>query len=113
MPTLTRAAAGAGRPAPRVVAFTQVCVTVEPEARRAAPAGQFTMVDDIPGYRAVLDRGGVAGPADTALLGDEAAVESGLRALADAGATELITSPPGTPPEEQARTREPLAELSG
>ncbi|WP_158083220.1 hypothetical protein [Streptomyces antioxidans] len=44
--------------------------------------------------------------------GDEATVGRGLRALADAGVTELIASPLG-PPEERARTGELLAELSG
>ncbi|MGR3935353.1 TIGR03564 family F420-dependent LLM class oxidoreductase [Streptomyces sp. BRA346] len=111
VPTLTRAAEGAGRPAPRVVAFLLVGVTAEPEARRTELRRRFTRVQEIPSYRAVLDREGAAGPADTAVLGDETTVERALRALAEAGATELIASPVGTP-EEQSRTKELLAALS-
>ncbi|MEU1806664.1 LLM class flavin-dependent oxidoreductase [Streptomyces sp. NPDC019937] len=111
VPTLTRAAEGAGRPAPRVVAFFLAGVTAEPEARRTELSERFTQVQRIPSYRAVLDRDGAAGPADTAVLGEEATVERALRALAEAGATELVTSPVGTP-EEQSRTKELPAALS-
>ncbi|MFI0736355.1 TIGR03564 family F420-dependent LLM class oxidoreductase [Streptomyces sp. NPDC021225] len=111
VPTITRAAAHAGRPAPRVVVFKAVGVTADPEARRAEMAEQFSQVDQIPHYRAVLDRDGSAGPQDTAALGDESTVEQELRELVDAGATEFIASPVGTS-EEQARTLALLAELA-
>ncbi|WP_154685958.1 hypothetical protein [Streptomyces himastatinicus] len=86
-------------------------MTREPEARRTELSERFTQVQRIPSYRAVLDREGASGPADTAVLGEEAAVERALRALAEAGATELIASPVGTP-DEQSRTKELLAALS-
>ncbi|KAK1181005.1 TIGR03564 family F420-dependent LLM class oxidoreductase [Streptomyces sp. NBS 14/10] len=111
VPTITQAATRAGRPAPRVVAFKAVGVTAHPEARRATMAEQFSQVDQIPHYRAVLDRDGSQGPQDTAALGDESTVEQALRELLDAGATELIASPVGTP-EEQSRTLALLAELT-
>lgn len=111
VPTITGAAARAGRPAPRVVVFKAVGVTVDPEARRAAMAQQFSQVYQIPRYRAVLDRDGSSGPQDTAVLGDESTVEQALRELVDAGATEFIASPVGTS-EEQDRTPALLAELA-
>ncbi|MGY0060509.1 TIGR03564 family F420-dependent LLM class oxidoreductase [Streptomyces sp. LZ34] len=111
VPTITEAAARTGRPAPRVVVFKAVGVTVDPEAHRAALAEQFNQVDQIPHYRAVLDRDGSAGPQDTAILGDESTVEQGLRELVDAGATEFIAALVGTP-EEQARTLSLLAGLA-
>ena len=40
----------------------------------------------------MLDREGAAGPADVAIVGDEATVEKQVRALADAGVTEFVAS---------------------
>ena len=43
----------------------------------------------LPSYRAMLDREGVAGPADLAIVGDEQAVRAGIARVRDAGATDL------------------------
>ena len=43
----------------------------------------------IPSYRAMLDREGVGGPEDIAVVGDEDAVGEQLAAIADAGVTDL------------------------
>lgn len=81
---------------------------VDPEAPRSLRFGEIPEPEPGPGEALVE---GAAGPADTAVLGGEAAVERALRTLAEAGATELIASPVGTP-EEQRRTKELLAALS-
>lgn len=52
-----------------------------------------------------------AGPQDVALAGDEQTVARHLRRLADAGVTEFMASPFGTP-GEQARTTAVLADLA-
>ncbi len=52
----------------------------------------------------MLDREGAAGPADVAIVGDEAAVRSSLGQLADAGVTEYVASIFGSR-EERAETR--------
>ena len=52
----------------------------------------------------MLDKGGAAGPADVALIGDEAAVLASLRALADAGATDLVAAVYTPPGANAART---------
>jgi alkanesulfonate monooxygenase SsuD/methylene tetrahydromethanopterin reductase-like flavin-dependent oxidoreductase (luciferase family) len=57
----------------------------------------------MPAYRAVLDRGGKAGPEDTAVLGDEETVAKELQRFADAGTTEFLVCPVGTD-AERART---------
>jgi F420-dependent oxidoreductase-like protein len=101
VPTLAKAAAG--RPAPRVVAGLPVCVTHDEAAVRERIAERFGLAGQVPEYRAVLDREGVAGPQDVAVVGDEAAVARHLDRLADAGVTEFFASPFGDA-EEQDRT---------
>ena len=107
VPRLTRAATG--RPSPRVVAGLPVCVTTDAAGVRARIAAQFAMAGQVPEYRAVLDREGVAGPGDVAVVGDEDAVLAQVHRLRDAGTTEFLAAPFGTP-EEQRRTLRVLAE---
>jgi F420-dependent oxidoreductase-like protein len=92
VPTLTAAAEAAGRPAPQVVASLPVCVTNDPDAARERAAREFQMYGILPSYRAMLDREGAETPGDVAIVGDAAAVEKQVRALADAGVTEYVAS---------------------
>jgi 5,10-methylenetetrahydromethanopterin reductase len=62
-------------------------------------------------YRAVLDREGVEGPADIAIVGDEKSVAGQLRRLEDIGASDFVAIPCGTA-ADRARTREHLASLA-
>jgi F420-dependent oxidoreductase-like protein len=110
-PALDRAAAGAGRRSPAVVASVCVCVTADPERARQRVNDTFGRAGELPSYRAVLDREGLAGPGDTVVAGDEAAVEGGLRRFADAGATEILVIPVGTA-EEKTRTVQALGNLA-
>ncbi|MFC9687671.1 TIGR03564 family F420-dependent LLM class oxidoreductase [Kribbella sp. NPDC056951] len=100
-PTIDKAAVG--RPRPEVIAAATVAVTNDPDATRAWIHDRFGMAGEMPAYRAVLDRGGLAGPEDTAVLGDEEAVAREIERFANAGATEFVLCPVGTP-EEQERT---------
>jgi F420-dependent oxidoreductase-like protein len=88
VPSITAAAADAGRTAPRVVAGVPVAVGDEREARDAA-ARTFRRYGTLPAYQQVLEREKAGGPADVAVVGDEETVERGLRAYAEAGATDL------------------------
>ncbi len=108
VPTVTKAAADAGRAAPRIVSAQLVSVTGEPDGPRNWVAENYGMAADIPAYRAIFDRDGIDGPGGTVLAGDEEFVRARLRELEEAGATELIVMPVGTA-EEQTRTRELLA----
>jgi 5,10-methylenetetrahydromethanopterin reductase len=103
VPTITQAAAAAGRPDPRVGASLPVTVTADPDAAKAAINEAFALYPSLPSYRAMLDREGAEAPSDIALVGDEEVVRAGLRGLADAGATDFVAAPTGSR-EERDRT---------
>ena len=108
-PTINDAAADAGRPAPRVVVSLPVAVTDDPSAARATAAELFAIYGTLPSYRAMLDREGVEGVADVAIVGDESEVRDRITALLDGGATEFVAAPF----ENLGRTTALLAELAG
>ena len=88
-PRITKAAEEAGKPAPQIVAALPIAVTDDPEGARQQASSTFELYGGLPSYRAMLDREGADGPADVAIVGDEATVERGLQTLADAGVTEF------------------------
>jgi len=104
-PTLVDAAERAGRPEPRIVASVPVCVTDQPDAVRSMIGGVLDGYNDLPSYRSVMDREGVAGPADVSLVGDEDEVREGLARFAEAGATDFSALEFVTNDDEVARTR--------
>lgn len=89
----------------RVAVLAMVAVTSDPDGVRETIARDYAGAGDLPAYRAMLDRGGLAGPADTVVAGDEATVLRELARFRDAGVTDLIVSPLGTQ-EEQSRVLE-------
>ncbi|MFA1542385.1 LLM class F420-dependent oxidoreductase [Actinomadura monticuli] len=95
VPSITKAAEAAGRPAPRVLAGAVVALTTDPDGVRRDLAEQFGPASDFPAYRAILDRQGLSGVHETVIAGDEEAVARELRRFADAGATDLLISPRG------------------
>lgn len=103
VPSITKAAEDAGRPAPRIVAALPVMVTEDPDGARERASGVFAIYGSLPSYRAMLDREGAAGPADVALVGDEATVLKGIDRMRDAGTTDFVVVPFGTD-EENRRT---------
>jgi F420-dependent oxidoreductase-like protein len=106
-PIITDAARQANRPPPRILAGLPVCVTSDVAAARARAARAFQMYGQLPSYRAMLDREGVAGPEEVAVVGDESEVERRLAELEHAGATDFTANPFGSA-EEQQRTLELL-----
>ena len=110
VPTITAEAEALGRPSPRVVCILPICVTSDPDAARAAAARAFAIYGQLPSYRAMLDREGAAGPADVALVGDEAAVQAQLAGLADAGVTDFVAREFGRG-EDAVRTRRLLMSM--
>lgn len=111
VPTITQAAESAGRPAPRVVVGLPVCVTSDADAAREKAASQFGFYNNLPSYRAMLDKEGAGAPADLAIAGDEDHVAGELRRLGELGATDLSLPVFGSG-EERARTMTLLAELA-
>jgi 5,10-methylenetetrahydromethanopterin reductase len=110
VPIITAAAAAADRPEPRVVVGLPICVTDNVAAARERAARTFEIYGTLPSYRAMLDREGAEGPADVAIVGDEAAVREGLAGVAAAGATDLLAAPFGNA-EEHERTNALLKTL--
>jgi len=92
MPSITAAAAGVGRPTPRVVCALPVCVTDDPLQARADADKAFAIYGQLPSYRAMLDREGAAGPGGVVIAGDEDAVGAQIRSLAEAGVTDFVAA---------------------
>lgn len=87
-PTIVSAAENAKRPAPRIAALLPIIVTDEENAGREVAASQFEIYGQMPSYRAMLDKSGLAKPEDYVLIGNEDKVAEGLRAYAAAGVTD-------------------------
>jgi F420-dependent oxidoreductase-like protein len=114
-PHLSAAAKAAGRPAPRIVAGLPVAVHYDEGEARAAVAANAVMYAGSPAYQRIMAIGGASGPGDAAIVGDETAVEVQLRALVDAGATDIWAQavPVGDDPRASLRrTRDLLRELA-
>jgi F420-dependent oxidoreductase-like protein len=89
VPTIDAAASAAGHETPRVVCGLPICLTSDPDGAREHIAKELQIYGMLPSYRAMLDREGVAGPAELAIVGDEKAVRAGIARVRDAGATDL------------------------
>ncbi|ONH25643.1 TIGR03564 family F420-dependent LLM class oxidoreductase [Pseudofrankia asymbiotica] len=116
VPRLQTAAAAAGRPAPRVVAGLPVAVHDDLTEARAAVAATSAVYEGQPNYRRIMEIGGAEGPADVAVLGDEASVTRQLQGLLDAGATDIqvFAVPVGADrAASRRRTMNLLASLTG
>jgi F420-dependent oxidoreductase-like protein len=114
-PRIRKAAAGAGRPEPRIVAGLPVAVHDDVAEARQSAAEQFAGYGVLPNYRRLLDIGGAPGPADAALVGDEASVGSQIQGLFDAGATDVWAAIFGVGVDRRrsrARTRDLLREVA-
>jgi len=91
VPRITKAAANAGRPAPRVIAGVPVaiCANDEIEAAREWSNQILGHAEYCPNYQRLLDAGDAEDVGDILAAGDEATVEARLRSFKDAGATDL------------------------
>jgi F420-dependent oxidoreductase-like protein len=109
-PRITAAAAEAGRPAPRIAVGLPVSVTADVDAARQLAATQFVVYGMLPSYQAMIEKEGQDGPAGMAIVGDEDTVAAQLAAIADAGATDFVAAPYGSP-DDIARTMALLRSL--
>ena len=120
VPRITKAADGAGRPAPRVVAGVAVCLCAshEVDAAREHANTMLGHAEYSPNYQRLLEQGDAADVGDMAALGTEADIEHRLHAYADAGATDFSIRilPMGNGRDEivasSRRTREFMASLA-
>jgi F420-dependent oxidoreductase-like protein len=114
VPTITRAAAEAGNPPPRIASIFQVCVTDDVDRAREAVHQWFEFHGKAPSYEAMLEREGVASASDVAIVGTEDDVRRRILELADIGITDLVVGEVLAPGEtDTQRTRRLLAELVG
>jgi F420-dependent oxidoreductase-like protein len=109
VPRITKAAAEAGRPAPRIIACqpVAVCASDEVDAARAWTNQVFGQAGFSPNYQRVLERGDASNEGDILAAGDESAVLARLRAFRDAGATDLAVRvvPLGTDRQSRLASR--------
>ncbi len=111
IPTMSEAAAEAGRPAPRFVAMVPVLLSDDRADCEKIINEAFARYGEIPSYRATLDRGGAKLPADVAVYGSHDEVEAGIRAFAEIGVTDFVAAIPPRAPTAEA-TMELLSELA-
>src|SRR5438270_8008836 len=93
VPEITKAAAEAGRPAPRIIAAVPVLLSEDVDDARTLAAPQLSFYETIPSYRNVIAREGVGSVVSLAALGPEESVVRQLRRYRDAGATDVVISP--------------------
>ena len=105
VPRITKAAAGAGRPAPRVVAGVPValCPKDEVDAAREWANKVLGHAEFCPNYQRLLDRGDATDVGDILAAGDESAVVDRLRAFRDAGVTDLAVRVLAIGPDRESR----------
>ncbi len=119
-PKITKAAADAGRPAPRIVAGLPVCLCRPGEVDQAKERANRILAEAevSPNYQRLLDQGDARNVGDMCVAGDEAAIVAGLRRYAEAGATDVSVRllPIGDTLDElrasKRRTREMIAEVA-
>jgi len=109
-PTITAAAADAGKAAPQIVVGLPICVTTEVDAARERAAKEFEIYGQLPSYRAMLDNEGLGGPQDLALIGEPSEIRDRLAEFESGGMTTFAASAFGNE-SEQGATREFLQSL--
>jgi hypothetical protein len=68
-PTISNAAADAGRPKPSIIAVVPALVSDDVDAAHAVAAQQLSFYETIPSHQKVIAREGVASAADLAAIG--------------------------------------------
>ena len=99
--------------APQVVAGLPIVLTTKVDAAREAIAKSLAIYGQLPSYRAMLDREGVEGPADIALIGDDNALRGEIKRFEEAGVTDFNAAIMGVEEGAYDRTLEFLASMKG
>lgn len=119
-PKINKAAADAGKPAPRIVAGIPVtlCANSEIDGAKERANRILAEAETSPNYQRLLDRGDARTVGDLCAAGDEESILKRFKAFADAGVTDLSVRllPIGDTRDEliasKYRTREVIAELA-
>ena len=99
-PIINAAAEEAGRPVPQVIAAVPVCITSDLDIAEEYAKRDFGFYGDLPSYRAMLEREGLANSWDIALSGSFEEVAEGLQKYSDSGGTQVVAAVYG--PDEVA-----------
>ena len=111
VPTISGAAAEAGRPAPRIMAAVPVVVSDDVESARALAGEELAFYETIPSYATVIAREKADRAVDLAAIGPADAVRNQLQSYLDAGATDLVLSPMRSNPADPQRLWEIAASI--
>tara|TARA_Y100000287_G_scaffold16725_2_gene11775 strand:- start:1821 stop:2714 length:894 start_codon:yes stop_codon:yes gene_type:complete len=109
-PIINAAAEEAGRPVPQVIAAVPVCITSDRDIAEEYAKRDFGFYGDLPSYRAMLEREGLANSWDIALSGSFEEVAEGLQKYSDSGGTQVVAAIYG-PDEAREQTVSELAKL--
>ena len=109
-PVINAAAEEAGRPVPQVIAAVPVCITSDLDMAEEYAKRDFGFYGDLPSYRAMLEREGLANSWDIALSGSFEEVAEGLQKYSDSGGTQVVAAVYG-PDEAREQTVSELAKL--
>ncbi len=82
-------APGLGRSDATIVGGVPVVLTTNIDQAREKIAKDLVIYGQLPSYRAMLDREGVEGPADIAIVGDENTLRGEIKRFEDAGVTDF------------------------
>lgn len=89
IPKLRKAAADAGRPAPRIVAGVPTAIVTDRSEAVARIDKGMKMYGQLDSYRAMLAREGVDSPSGIANIGDERELRKAIQRYRDIGVTDL------------------------
>jgi F420-dependent oxidoreductase-like protein len=121
VPHINRAATGAGRPRPRVVAGVPLCLCSDDEVDVAIDRTNriLSEAEVSPNYQRLLEMGDARNAGDILAAGSESSIEKRFRGFANAGVTDLAVRvvPIGEGRDDllasQVRTRDLLASFGG
>lgn len=113
LPALTSAAQEAGKVSPKICAGFPIVLTSDVDAAKSYIAENLSIYGHLPSYRAMLDKEGAEGPADIAMVGDEASLRNQLQRLRTIGVTHFNGAIAAQDEEGYQRTLEFLAGEAG
>ena len=91
-PAISKSAADAGRPKPRIIAQVPAVLSDSVDAAKNFAAEKLSFLEAIPSYQKVMAREGVTGAADLAAVGSAESVRRQLQSYLNAGATDVVLS---------------------
>jgi 5,10-methylenetetrahydromethanopterin reductase len=102
---------GLGRSDATIVGGVPIVLTTNVDQARETIGKSLVMYGQLPSYRAMLDREGVEGPQDIAIIGDENTLRGEIKRFEDAGVTDFNAAIMGIEEGAYDRTLEFLSSL--